>query len=473
MGQFQIKKYDSLLEQKIARVVARTDLNDVNDGSSVKQVLAASSRADDEQYYQMLNLLDLFDIDKATGEDLDERAKELQSVLQLSGGGVTRVTARRASGAVLIFSRTGTTGSVTIPIGSEVKVPATGGQADIVFTTTEEATISAGNQDSNVVGISANIAGTAGNVDPGEINGFVTKPSGVDSVSNNAALTNGLDTETDDSFRRRIKLAIKGLARCHPSGLEAAAIGVEDPAGTGQTVVFANVVEDTVDRGEVTLYIDDGAGSAESTDTATGDTCGLPGGAAGGEIDLYTSNKPIKPATTFTFKINSVTKTEGTDYTLDRASGHIKLTSDSYPSGLTASDTISADYTYFTGLIQEVQKVIDGDPADRTNYPGWRAAGVRVTVLAPNRLLLVVTVNVTVRATYSQKTSTILTAVEAALSSYVNSLGISEDVVLNELRERAMAVEGVYDVSFQLPTSNTVILDNQIARLISSNLTVN
>jgi uncharacterized phage protein gp47/JayE len=476
VGQLQIKVYEDILDAKIARVVARTDLTDVNDGSSLKQVLAASSRADDEQYFQMLNLLDLFDIDKATGDNLDERAKELQSVLQLAGGGITRVQARRSTGAV-VFSRTGTIGSVTIPIGTEVKVPAVGAQADIVFTTTEEGTISGGSQDSNAVDVRANAAGATGNVDPTEINGFVTKPSGVDSVSNPSSLTNGLDLESDDSFRRRIKLALKGLARCHPGGLVAAALGVEDPAGSGKTVVFANVVESIVDRGEVTLYIDDGSGTAESTAVVTNDTCGLPGGAAGGEVDIYTSNKPIKPGTTFTFEYDSlggggwVTLDEGDDYTLDRASGHIKLTADSFPSGLVATDEVRATYTHFTGLIQEVQKVIDGDAADRSNYPGYRASGVRVTVLSPAILYLIVRTNITISAGYSQSDS--ISAVEAALSDYVNSLGISEDAILNELRERTMAVEGVFDCAFQAPTDNTVVLDNQIARLIASNLTVN
>lgn len=475
MGQFQVKTYEDILAGQIAKVVARTDLTDINDGSSLKQVLAASSRADDEQYYQMQNLLDLFDLDKATDEDLDERAKEVQAAMELTGQ-VTRILSRRATGEV-VFSRTGTTGTVTIPIGTEVKVPATGAAADILFTTTEEGTIASGNQDSAAVDIQANVAGAEGNAAVGTITGFATKPSGVDSVTNPSALTNGLDKESDDAFRRRIKLSIQGLARCHPGGLEAAAVGVEDPGGSGKTVVFANVVEDVINRGEVTLYIDDGAGTIETTATVSGDTMGIPGGAAGGEVDLYTSEKPIKPGTTFTLNYDAlgggspVALVEDTDYTLDRASGHVKLTQASFPNGLTATDEVTSDFTHFTGLIQEIQKIIDGDPADRTNYPGYRAAGVRVTVLSPSVFQITVTTNITVLAGFSQ-TETIA-AVEAALSAYVNALGISDDVILNELRERTMAVGGVFDCSFVVPTENTVILDSQIARLLAANLTVN
>lgn len=475
MGQFTVKTYEDILDGQIAKVVARTDLTDINDGSSVKQVLAASSRADDEQYFQMQNLLDLFDLDKATDEDLDERAKEVQAAMELTGQ-VTRITSRRATGEV-VFSRTGTTGTVTIPIGTQVKVPSTGAAADILFTTTEEGTILAGNTASANVDIRANVAGTASNAAVATITGFVTKPSGVDSVSNPSALTNGLDKESDDNFRRRIKLAIKGLARCQPDGLEAASVGVEDPGGSGKTVVFANVVEDIISRGEVTLYIDDGAGTIETTAAVATDTLGLPGGAVGGEVDLYTAEKPIKPGTTFTLNYDAlgggspVVLVEDTDYTLDRSSGQIKLTQTSFPNGLTATDEVDADYTHFTGLIQEIQKIIDGDPADRSNYPGYRAAGVRVTVISPSVLQITVTVNVTVLAGFSQTEA--LAAVGAALSGYVNGLGISEDVIINELRERAMAVEGVFDVAFTIPTENTVILDNQIARLISANLTVN
>jgi hypothetical protein len=259
---------------------------------------------------------------------------------------------------------------------------------------------------------------------------------------------------------------LRGLARCHVFGLESAAVGVEDTA-SGKRVVFAQVVEDIVNRGDVIVYIDDGAGTAEETDAVVNET--ILASAVGGEVDLYlpAGMIPVDTSQSVAVRINA---TPITDYTLDPASGLVKLGQATYPNGLTATDAVDGSWTYFEGLIAEVQKVINGDTADRVNYPGYRAAGTLVRVLAPNIVQLVVSCNVTVSQGYN--TAAVIVQVEAALSTYVNGLGISDDVILNELREQAMAVPGMFDVTFTAPGANTVILDNQLARLISSNLTV-
>jgi hypothetical protein len=269
------------------------------------------------------------------------------------------------------------------------------------------------------------------------------------------------------------------LARAHVDGLESAALGVEDSL-TGKSVKFAQVVEDFINLGNVTLYIDDGAGTlAAETDTATGEA---PTPAiTGGETVLYTLNKPIKIEAAFT-----LTRTAGgggspngeptgalikdTHFTLNPASGQINLLPAYFPTGAISTDTYAATYTFYDGLIQEVQKVIDGDPGDRATYPGYRAAGVLVRVLSPSIVQQVVTANITVLSGFSQ--TDVAVQVVAAVSGYINSLGISDDVILNELRERAMGIAGMYDVEFVSPTTNTVIHDDELARVISSNITI-
>jgi len=49
---------------------------------------------------------------------------------------------------------------------------------------------------------------------------------------------------------------------------------------------------------------------------------------------------------------------------------------------------------------------------------------------------------------------------------------VGEDVIINELRARAMAVPGVYDVTFTEPTDNRPILDHQLARLSTTDITI-
>jgi len=457
MGQLQLKRYSQIVERMRNRTVARSGVTDLTETGTVNQVLSAAAREDDDQYYQMGKLLDLTDIDKAAGDDLDEVAAAVNP------DAISRRGAAKAS-SVVVFSRSGTTGDVAIAQGTVVQVPATGSTAPLKYETTEEGVILNGDTDSAAVPIVAQAAGSAYNVDPNAITAFgSSKPSGVDSVSNTASATGGRDIEGDDAFKARIKLYLKSLSRGTVTALVYACLGVVDSA-TGKEVAFAACIEDTANLGNVICYIDDGSGTAEGTPVHVPSETVLAS-ALGGEIDLYLDNKPVKIEAGYTIELNAAPLTPDVDYTLNPASGHIKLASP-----LSIGDAVTADYTYWEGLIQECQRIIDGDPDDRANYPGYRAAGVLVRVLVPSIVQMTFTANIIVLQGWSQ--TDVATKVASAVSGYINSLSISEDVILNELRERAMAVPGMYDIVITSPTENRIILDNQLARIVSGNITL-
>lgn len=462
MGQLTIKTNKEILTRMRNRVVARTNLTDLTRTSGWNQVLAAAAREDDEQWFMIGKLQDFTDLDKIGGTDLDERAKELNPAL------IERRLAVAAVGQVRFSVSTAVAGSdVTIPIGTEVQVPGSGATSAIKYSTTTEGTIAVGNTQSNLVSVLCQESGTIGNADPDTITGFGSKPSGVDAVTNPNAFTTGQDKESDDSFRDRIKRLALSLSRSTVTALEYAAFLGEDSA-TGKTVQFASVVEDVEDLGKVTVYIDDGLGTAESTQPVTGET--VLASAAGGETTVTLGNKPIKIEEALTVYRNAAALTLGTDYAINPANGRVKFLSSAFPSGLTAADAITADYTYFDGLIQNAQLHIDGDATDRTNYPGYRAAGVQVRVLSPTVVQLSFTANITVRQGYSQ--STVAAAVSTAIQQYVNTLGIDEDVIRAELIERSMSVTGMYNIDVSAPSEDRVILENQIARIQSSNINI-
>jgi len=91
-------------------------------------------------------------------------------------------------------------------------------------------------------------------------------------------------------------------------------------------------------------------------------------------------------------------------------------------------------------------------------------------VLAPSVLWQTVTCNLTVRQGFDQTTA--IAAVESAIDEYINHLGIGEEVILAELTERVMGVNGVYDVGFTAPTGNTIVGATQLARISSSQISV-
>jgi uncharacterized phage protein gp47/JayE len=449
---FQPKRYKEIRTRMINRAVARSSFNDITQTSDYGQLLSAAAREDDDQYVQMIKLRDKLDMGKAVGEDLDELAERLNSDL------IQRQQAFKATTNV-VFSRVDTTGDKTVYAGTQVQVPGT----DLVYTTLEDGTALNGFADTGSVLVQAKLSGTDYNVDPDAITGFVSKPSGFDSVTNPAAVTNGRDRESNDEFRARIRLFIQSLSRATIPALVYAALSAVD-SSTGQRVVYASVIEDIVNRGEVTVYVDDGTGTIETNDSVTGEV--VLASAAGGEVDLYLANWPVKPTAAYTIYLNAAPMTEGTDYTIETASGHIKLTTP-----LSATDAITADYTWYTGLIQLAQKIISGDPNDRQNYPGYRAAGVRVRVLPPTIVWMTYTGDLTVLQGYNQ--TEVATSVAAALQTYTNTRGMGDDIVFHELVERAMAVPGMYDLVFRAPTENRVITDSQLARVQSGAISLN
>ena len=539
MPKFTTKSHEQILAAMLAKAVSRTKLSDVNDASAIKHVLSASARQDAEQYYQMTLLLQLFSIDTATGDDLDQRAKDIQPGL------ISRLPATKAVGTV-VFSRKGTTGTNVIPVGTRVKTPdgkayMTTTQGTISPTSPEQISGHGVGRDSNFVSVIAIVAGTVGNVAAGTVNKFDSKPAGIDEVINLSTFSQGTDLETDDSFRARIKAYVASLARCTVGSIEAQVIGQQDPV-SGVTVLFAKVWEDPINRGNVIVYVDDGTGTAESvsrtalalagtwtwngtttvlaTNTSgvvAGDfirldasptlffqiqtivpntsvtilnpgaatiptgaggsskatenvTLGLNGPpantAVGGETTLWLNNKPIKVSEPLAI----VSSTRGVlvntvDYLLNEATGQID-----FLTPLSTGEQIEANYTHYTGLIAFVQKIIDGDPNDRTTYPGLRAAGVLVLAQTPQVLLQNVNVTITVLEGYDQTDTR--NNVRQAIKDYINTLAISGDLIRERLSQFITVVPGVYDVIITTPAANVPVLDDQMARTTDSNIIV-
>lgn len=457
MGQLQIRTYSQILQRMVGRVVARTALTDLAPTAALMRILAAAADEDDEQYYQILRALDVTSLTKAVGPDLDEHVKIYGPDAIVRRGPVKGT-------ATVVFSRTGTTGTVAIPQGTQVQAPATAARAQLLYATTAAGQISAGLTASTPVPIAAVDVGAAYKVAAGGIFAFgAGRPAGVDSVVNDTPVLNAADAETDDDLRRRVRLYLASLARGTPLAVQYAALTAEV---SGQRVATAAVVEDAVARGNVVVYVDDGAGTAETTQAVTDQV--VLASAVGGERRITLPSRPIKIESGYTVKRNTVAMTAGTDYVLDPAAGVIILTTGAFPTGLAAADAITFTGVYFTGLIAEAQKIVDGDAADRVNYPGYRAAGVLVRVLAPSIVQLSVRGNITTAQGASAAAA--ITAAAAELTAYVNGLGIGDDVIVNELRARVMGVPGVYDVAFSEPTENRPILDHQLARLSTANI---
>ena len=467
---FQPRNRVQILREMVARVIARSKLVGLTRNSVVFHLLAGAANEDAEQYVQMARLRNLFSIDKATGSDLDERAAEIVP------GTIFRREALFASGD-MVFTRTGTTGALPIPVGSQVG--ATDAQGQIRFRTTAAGTILAGFTDSAPIPVVATLAGIRGNVAAGAINQIITKIPGVVSVANPSAFTNGTDRESDASFRSRLKAFVQAISRGTPNAIEGFARNVI--LDDGRRVLFATLDEPIIPNGKVTLYIDDGTGSVEEFDESfigSPDTF-LTATLSGGEVDLFTTERPIRDDGSFVLEIDTgggfITQTRGVDFELNPSIGQIELSTASWPSGLPVGASARAEYRYYTGLIQETQRVIEGDPADILRTPGVRAAGVQVEVVAPQTVFQSVTGSISVLPDFDP--AIVSTEVSSAIQAYINGLDIGADVIVAEIIERAMAVSGMFnfrldDLSGSSPAVDQVVLSSQVARITSGSISL-
>jgi uncharacterized phage protein gp47/JayE len=127
-------------------------------------------------------------------------------------------------------------------------------------------------------------------------------------------------------------------------------------------------------------------------------------------------------------------------------------------------------YKYFTGLAQKVQWTVDGKPDDQTNYPGIRAAGVQVEVIEPVSIPIKLSLRVVAAEGYT--VSSVASDIRSAISTYINKLGVGDDVILSDIVVAAKSITGVFDAIIESPSLNVVIADSELARVSESDISI-
>lgn len=147
----------------------------------------------------------------ASGDDCDTFVADF---------GLTRLPATQATGAVTITATGTPTTPVVIPLGTVVQTQGGAVQYQLVADTTQQAydpvqgayVIPAG-QTSITATVEALDAGSAQNVQIGQLVQFGTAVGGVSAVTNLAPITNGLDAETDSALRARFVQFFASLSK--------------------------------------------------------------------------------------------------------------------------------------------------------------------------------------------------------------------------------------------------------------------
>jgi len=165
----------------------------------------------------------------------------------------------------------------------------------------------------------------------------------------------------------------------------------------------------------------------------------------------------------------------GTDFTFNPATGDVELTTalvahDGLVAAADGADPSVGAYTYTSGLGAYVQRKVNGDPTDFQTFPGIRASGSQVRVIAPTVISQTFTIQVVPARGFTD--ADVADAVRTAVQTYLNSLGIGENVILSEIVAAIQAIPNITDVVMVNPTANVTVPDGQLMRITDVNVIV-
>ena len=424
-----------LLRDLAARMVARSELTDISEGSVLYDLLATFAEQVAEADARLAQVRAQFTLEGASGADLDERADEL---------GITRLPATRATGTLTVTRASGT-GSFTLPAGSLF------GRLDssVTYATTQDVTMLAGTT-SALAPVRASVAGAAGNVGSRGVS-VILSAEGIVGVVQGSPIANGQDAESDAALRGRATRYLNSLARCQPSALEYAALSFTASDNTRATTVTC--YEDPVRLGRVELLVDDGSGLGDAPLTRLGASTSHLVTSAGSFIVGAERAMVSAPSVTRVRGGASTPLIEGVDYAVSLGRGIVTV--------LEAADVAVDDllnvssYYVYTGLVGELQALVEGVAGDVTS--GYRAAGTSLRVLpAPVQR---VDVDLLITTVEGGDVTAITEDVERAVAQYLATLGAGAPAYIARMVEASLSVGGVLNVRVLRPDSSALAVD--------------
>ena len=421
------RERDELARIFLGSLITRSELDDTAQGSVIDVLAQSMAALASSTERRIAGVRDAFDFRNATGAELDERLGELPP------NSISRLSATTASGSLTV-TLLAQGSDLTIEAGASFSASS---NPDIIYSVRAQTVISAGATSADLT-VDASESGRAGNIAAQRVDTILDAPSQLLTVTNSAAFTNGQEEETDSALIRRAMLYLQSLARCQPPALEYAALSYEGE----ERITLASLYEDPRVAGMSYLYIDDGSGTLglrtatgqqyTGTATATGPTVIYHDGPAVNTLTITY----VDPVTTLTRMVSTV------KYVSVPERGVIYLDADAIPDG--ATWTLGA-YEVFTGPIADIQRIIEGDPANPASVPGWRAAGTRVRVYPPSIMRLDADIHLTPENGY--ELNALSQSVETSLIDELSVYRIGEPLFVARLIEMIMSVEGVRNIA--------------------------
>jgi len=223
-----VQDYNTIVTAMITRLSANTNVSDYNPGSVIRTFFEAVAVPIDETYFQLVEMLNGFYINSATGSDLDKR---------LSDYGLQRYLAQPST-LTLSFTSVLT----TIPAGTLVDLQAFSTTPTLSFVTT-----SAGSPGNSIPAI-CTTPGSVGNIpltfSPAYVWTVVNSNGNqITAVVNTSQGFNGANQESDDQFRARGIAYLQSLSKATNNAIIGACKNAVDSNGNSLGIKVASVLE--------------------------------------------------------------------------------------------------------------------------------------------------------------------------------------------------------------------------------------
>jgi uncharacterized phage protein gp47/JayE len=387
--------------------------------------------------------------------------------------GIVRNPGTQAQGTVTFRVRNYTTSSavITIPLGTVIATQGTDTLPQVSFVTTQTLVFQPSfaptyfKADSGFYEQTATIqsqnVGAASNVAAGTITVLVSGVSGVDSVINNISTTEGTDIESNTALGQRIQIKLSGNNIGTPNGITS--LMRTNPSVTDAIIVGPNDSEMLRSQfgGEVDVYI-----LGEVLSTAT-------------DVDIYSASgnqqyilqhEPARTVSSVTGLVlgTPTTFVQGIDYSFVTDPDILLLGSTKMGSyilwlpvagGATHPDdntNITIQYVY-DSLIESLQLLLDDD--------GAHIVTSDILVKEANLATIGVTCDVTLFS--GILFSDAISAVQTAVTNYINGLGLGDNIDRSNIIEVIQNVSSIdsVDVSTLILTKNAVPIPTAQQRL--------
>lgn len=146
------------------------------------------------------------------------------------------------------------------------------------------------------------------------------------------------------------------------------------------------------------------------------------------------------------------------------------LDDSSQPVALVKAYIHNGDTGASSSLLARTQEVIDGYYDEAGNpISGWKAAGVKVEVIAATTSYVAVTGQLSI-SQFGYQSSDVIAQVEAAIGEYIGQLDVGADVIVSEIIAAAMGIDGVTNFILSAPTADVTIAET--AKAMPGTLTI-